>query len=273
MSATTLATPTHGTVPIITDTRPSPPGRLATALAFGWRGLLKIKHIPEQLIDAVMIPVIFTVVFTYLFGGAIAGSTSDYLRFLLPGTLAMTVILLTMYAGVSLNTDISRGFFDRVRTLPIWQPAPIIGALIGDVGRYLLASSIVLGLGVTLGFRGDATGIAVGLALLLVFALSLSWVWTTIGLTFRSPSAVMNAGFLIQFPLTMVSNVFVDPATMPGWLQAFVKINPVSHLATAERGLMAGQVPGQEIAWVLIASALLTAVFAPLTIRLYRNKR
>lgn len=271
MSATTLAAPTSPT--IITDARPPRPGHLATTLAFGWRGLLKIKHVPEQLIDAVMIPIIFTVVFTYLFGGAIAGSTGDYLRFLLPGTLSMTVILLTMYAGVSLNTDISRGFFDRVRTLPIWQPAPIAGALIGDVGRYLLASSIVLTLGFALGFRADALGVLAGLALLLIFALSLSWVWTTIGLTFRSPSAVMNAGFLIQFPLTMVSNVFVDPATMPGWLQAFVKINPVSHLATAERGLMAGQAPGQEIVWVLVASATLTAVFAPLTIHLYRNKQ
>ena len=271
MSATTLATPTASSV--ISTAQPARPGRLATALTFGWRGLLKIKHIPEQLIDATMIPVIFTVVFTYLFGGAIAGSTRDYLHYLLPGTLAMTVILLTMYAGVSLNTDISRGFFDRVRTLPIWQPAPIAGALLGDIGRYLLASSIVLGLGLALGFRGDPTGVLAGLVLLLVFALSLSWVWTRIGLTFRSPGAVMNAGFLIQFPLTMVSNVFVDPKTMPGWLQAFVRINPVSHLATAERGLMAGQVPTREIAWVLLASALLTAVFAPLTVRLYRTRQ
>lgn len=184
----------------------------------------------------------------------------------------MTVILLTMYAGVSLNTDISRGFFDRVRTLPIWRPAPIVGALIGDIARYLIASAIVLGLGLTLGFRADAGGGVVGVALLLVFALSLSWVWMTLGLTLRTPSAVMNAGFLVQFPLAMVSNVFVDPETMPDWLQAFVKLNPVSHLATAERGLMAGQMPSHEIAWVLTASALLTAIFAPLTLTLYRNK-
>lgn len=275
MSATTAVSPTRNASPdtLIATTRPPQPGRLATALTFGWRGLLKIKHVPEQLMDVVMIPVIFTVMFTYLFGGALAGSTGDYLRFLLPGTLSMTVILLTMYAGVSLNTDISRGFFDRVRTLPIWRPAPIVGALIGDIARYLLASTIVLGLGYALGFRGNAGGIAIGVTLLVIFALSLSWVWTTIGLSLRSPSAVMNAGFLVQFPLTMVSNVFVDPKTMPGWLQAFVKINPVSHLATAERGLMAGQMPGHEIAWVLIASAGLTAVFAPLTLMLYGKQR
>lgn len=274
MSATTLTRPTKSTSPaaLITTTRPPRPGRLATALTFGWRGLLKIKHVPEQLMDVVMIPVIFTVMFTYLFGGAMTGSTDDYLRFLLPGTLSMTVILLTMYAGVSLNTDISRGFFDRVRTLPIWRPAPIVGALIGDIARYLIASAIVLGLGLTLGFRADAGGVVVGVALLLVFALSLSWVWMTLGLTLRTPSAVMNAGFLVQFPLAMVSNVFVDPETMPDWLQAFVKLNPVSHLATAERGLMAGQMPSHEIAWVLTASALLTAIFAPLTLTLYRNK-
>jgi ABC-2 type transport system permease protein len=185
----------------------------------------------------------------------------------------MTVILLTMYAGVSLNTDISRGFFDRVRTLPIWRPAPIVGALIGDIARYLLAASIVLGLGLLLGFRADASGVVTGVALLLVFALSLSWVWMTLGLVLRTPSAVMNAGFLIQFPLAMVSNVFVDPETMPHWLQTFVELNPVSHLATAERGLMAGQTPGHEIAWVLIASALVTSIFAPLTLTLYRNKQ
>jgi ABC-2 type transport system permease protein len=275
MSATNLTTPIQSMSPdgLITSARPPRPGRLATALTFGWRGLLKIKHVPEQLMDVVMVPVIFTVMFTYLFGGALSGSTGDYLKFVLPGTLSMTVILLTMYAGVSLNTDVSRGFFDRVRTLPIWGPAPVVGALIGDIARYLLASAIVLGLGLALGFRADAGGVVAGVALLLVFALSLSWVWTTIGLTLRSPSAVMNAGFLIQFPLTMVSNVFVDPETMPGWLQAFVKLNPVSHLATAERGLMTGQMPGHEIAWVLIASALLTAVFAPLTLALYRNRR
>jgi ABC-2 type transport system permease protein len=275
MSAATLTTPTRSASPdaLIATARPPRPGRLAAALTFGWRGLLKIKHVPEQLMDVVMIPVIFTVLFTYLFGGALSGSTGDYLRFLLPGTLSMTVVLLTMYAGVSLNTDISRGFFDRVRTLPIWGPAPLVGALIGDVARYLLASAIVLGLGLALGFRPDAGGVGPGVALLLVFALSLSWVWTTLGLALRTPSAVMNAGFLVQFPLTMVSNVFVDPNTMPDWLQAFVKLNPVSHLASAERGLMTGQPPGHEIAWVLIASALLTAVFAPLTLALYRNRR
>jgi len=275
MSATLLTQPTQSTLPaaLITSTRPPRPGRLATALTFGWRGLLKIKHVPEQLMDVVMIPVIFTVLFTYLFGGAMTGSTDDYLRYLLPGTLSMTVILLTMYAGVSLNTDISRGFFDRVRTLPIWRPAPVVGALLGDIARYLLAASIVLGLGLLLGFRADASGVVVGVALLLVFALSLSWVWMTLGLTLRTPSAVMNAGFLVQFPLTMVSNVFVDPETMPSWLQSIVELNPVSHLATAERGLMAGQMPGEEIAWVLIASALLTAIFAPLTLTLYRNKQ
>jgi ABC-2 type transport system permease protein len=275
MSAATLTTTARSVSPdaLIATARPPRPGRLAAALTFAWRGLLKIKHVPEQLMDVVMIPVIFTVLFTYLFGGALSGSTGDYLRFLLPGTLSMTVVLLTMYAGVSLNADISRGFFDRVRTLPIWGPAPLVGALIGDVARYLLASAIVLGLGLALGFRPDAGGVGPGVALLLVFALSLSWVWTTLGLALRTPSAVMNAGFLVQFPLTMVSNVFVDPNTMPDWLPAFVKLHPVSPLASAERGLMTGQTPGHEIAWVLIASALLTAVFAPLTLALYRNRR
>src|SRR5215469_9403944 len=132
---------------------PPRPGALTASLTFAWRGLLKIKHVPEQLGDVIGIPIIFTLMFTYLFGGALAGSTGAYLQFLLPGTLVMTVVLVTMYAGIGLNTDITTGVFDRFRTMAIWRPAPIIGALLGDVGRYLLASTLVIMLGLVLGFR------------------------------------------------------------------------------------------------------------------------
>lgn len=257
-----------------TRSRPVPTGPLSASLTFAWRGLLKVKHVPEQLFDVIAIPIIFTLMFTYLFGGALAGSTARYLQFLLPGSLAMTVVLVTMYTGFNLNTDITKGVFDRFRSMPIWRPAPIVGALIGDVGRYLIASFLVIGLGLALGFRpaGGATGLLTAVGLVLVFALSLSWVWTTLGLVLRSPSAVMNAGFMVQFPLTLASNIFVAPATLPGWLQAFVRVNPVSHLVTAVRSAMAGSPDPGEVAWVLIASAVLTAVFAPLTTHLYRNK-
>ena len=255
--------------------RPPRPSGLSASLTFGWRTLLKIKHVPEQLTDVVAIPIIFTVMFTYLFGGAVAGSTSGYLQFLLPGTLVMTVVMVTMYAGVALNSDITKGVFDRFRSLPIWRPAPIVGAMLGDAGRYVLASTVVTALGLVLGFRPEAgaVGVLSAIALVLVFAFSLSWLWTVIGLVMRTPSSVMSVGFLIQFPLTLASNVFVDPGTTPTWVRAFINANPVSQLVTAVRGLMHGTATASQVVWVLVASALLVGVFAPLTMHLYRNKQ
>jgi ABC-2 type transport system permease protein len=254
--------------------RPPRPSALAASLTFGWRALLKLKHVPEQLIDVLGLPIIFTLGFTYLFGGALAGSTRAYLQFLLPGTLVMTVVLVTTYSGVTLNSDLTKGVSDRFRSLPIWRPAPIVGALLGDTGRYLLAATIVIALGLVLGYRpdGDVLGVGAAVGLLLGFAFGLSWVWTTLGLVLRAPSAVSSLGLLVLFPLTLASNIFVDPKTMPGWLQAFIDVNPVSHLVTAERGLMAGTATAGQVGWVLAAAALLTAVFAPLTSRLYRSK-
>ena len=259
---------------LATGTHPNRPGAASASLTFAWRSVLKIKHLPEQLGDVLAIPIIFTLMFTYLFGSALAGSTSAYLRFLLPGTLVMTVLLLTMYTGVGLNTDIASGVFDRYRSLPIWRPAPIIGALIGDVGRYLIASSLVLGLGLAIGYRapGGVTGTLLAMGLILAFAFGLSWIWTSLGLVLRTPGAVMNLGVSVLFPLTMASNVFVDPDTTPGWLQAIIHVNPVSHLVTTTRGLMDGTTTVGQVAWVLTASAVLVAVFAPLTMRLYARK-
>jgi daunorubicin/doxorubicin transport system permease protein len=255
--------------------RPEPPGALSASAAFGWRALLKIKHVPEQLFDVIAIPIVFTLMFTYLFGGALAGSPGRYLQFILPGTLVMAVVLVTMYAGVGLNTDASKGISDRFRSLPIWRPAPIAGALLGDLARYLLAASLVVALGVAIGYRpgGGMPGVLAGIGLLMLFALSLSWAWTTLGLIMRTPQAVMSVGTVVLFPLTLASNVFVRPQTMPGWLQAFVKVNPVSHLVSAERGLMHGHAAAGQVAWVLLASAVLVAVFAPATVYLYGRRR
>jgi ABC-2 type transport system permease protein len=254
--------------------RPAPASPLAATAAFGWRALLKIRHVPEQLFDVIAIPVVFTLLFTYLFGGALAGSPGRYLQYILPGTLVMAVLLVTMYAGVGLNTDKTKGVSDRFRSLPMWRPAPIAGALVGDVARYLLAAVLVVTLGVAMGFRpaGGVPGLAAGTGLLLLFALALSWVWTTLGLLLRTPQAVMSTGTVVLFPLTLASSVFVRPQTMPGWLQAFVKVNPVTHLVAAERGLMAGHPAAGQIVWVLLASAALVAVFAPVTVRLYRHQ-
>ena len=278
MTALTAAPATSGPTPLPglpAGPRPEPPAAWAASAAFGWRALLKIKHVPEMLLDVIAIPVVFTLLFTYLFGGALAGSPHRYLQFILPGTLVMAVLLVTMYAGTGLATDRANGITDRFRALPIWRLAPVAGGLLGDIARYLLAAGLVAALGLAIGYRpaGGALGILAGISLLLVFALALSWVWTTLGLLLRTPQAVMSAATVVLFPLTLASNVFVAPHTMPGWLQALVSINPVSHLVTAERALLAGHPAAGPIAWVLLASAALATVFAPLTARLYGRQR
>jgi len=251
--------------------RPQPAGARSAALTFGWRSMLKVKHVPEQLLDVTLTPVMFVLMFTYLFGGAIAGSTGEYLDYILPGVLVMSVLFTTVYSGVALNTDMTRGVVDRFRSLPIARSAPLVGPVLGDSVRYLVAGIVISVLGLILGFRPDEglLGMAAALALVIVFAFGLSWVFTTLGLLMRSPNAVMNAGFTGLFPLTFLSNVFVDPDTLPSWLQAFVDVNPISILATCSRGLMHGGVEAGDIAIVLGVAALLTAVFAPLTTRLY----
>jgi ABC-2 type transport system permease protein len=259
---------------LATGTRPSRAGALSAVLAFGWRGMLKIKHVPEQLIDVTLTPVLFVLLFTYMFGGAIAGSTAEYLQFLLPGVLVMSVLFTTVYSGVALNTDVTKGVVDRFRSLPIWRPSPLIGAVLGDSVRYLVGATVIIVLGLALGYRPEAgaVGVVAAAALVIAFSFGLSWVFTTIGLLMRAPNAVMNTGFMALFPLTFLSNVFVAPDTLPRWLEAFVDVNPISHLVTATRALMDGTVAGLELGVALGTAALLTAVFAPLTTYLYRRK-
>jgi ABC-2 type transport system permease protein len=255
----------------------TPPARASTpstVLVFGWRGMLKIKHVPEQLIDVTLTPVLLVFLFTYMFGGAIAGSTGDYLQFLLPGMLVMSLLFSTVYSGVALNTDATKGVVDRFRSLPVPRSSPLLGAALGDSARYLVGASVIIGLGVALGYRPEAglPGILAAIALVVVFASGLSWGFAAVGLLMRAPNAVSSAGSMALFPLVFLSNVFVEPETLPGWLEAFVDVSPISHVVTAARGLMDGTVPGLELTVSLGTAALLTAVFAPLTTYLYGRK-
>jgi daunorubicin/doxorubicin transport system permease protein len=254
--------------------RPKRASALSAALTFGWRGMLKVKHVPEQLLDVTITPVMFVLMFTYIFGGAIAGSTGAYLDYILPGILVMSVLFTTVYSGVALNTDLTKGVVDRFRTLPIWRPSPLVGALLGDSVRYLVAGIVIVAVGMILGYRpdGGVDGVVLALLLVVVFAFALSWVFQTIGLLMRSPNAVMNAGFMGIFPLTFLSNVFVEPDTLPAALEAFVNVNPISILADASRGLMAGDVDMGDIGIVFGTAVLLTAIFMPLTTHLYRTR-
>jgi ABC-2 type transport system permease protein len=256
-------------------TRPARSSPISASLTFWWRAMLKIKHVPEQMFDVTASPILFLLLFTYLFGGALAGSTSEYLQFVLPGILVMTVVFITIYTGLGINNDIKKGVFDRFRSLPIWQPAFLVGALLGDSVRYTIASTVVIVLGLILGFRpdGGTTGVLLSILLILVFSFSLSWVWIALGLIMRTPESLMAVSMIILFPLTFVSNVFVSPETMPTWLETLVGVNPITHLVTAIRGLMFDSVGFDEIGWVLLTSALLVVVFSPLTMYLYRRKR
>jgi ABC-2 type transport system permease protein len=254
--------------------RPPRPTAASTVRTFAWRALLRIKHIPEQLMDVTVFPVMMLLMFTFLFGGAVAGSTGAYLQDVLPGITVMQVTWISMYTGHNLNRDLTRGVHDRFRSLPIWRPATLVGPLVADAVRYALATAIILGLGVALGFRPGAgwSGVAAGLGVLLIFSFSLSWVWMVLGIIMRSENAVFSAGNMIMFPLTFLSNVFVPVDTLPGWLQAFVNVNPISILTTAVRGLTHGTPVGGSVTLVLIISAALVAVFGPLTMYLYRRK-
>jgi daunorubicin/doxorubicin transport system permease protein len=258
----------------LASSRPPRASALSAALTFGWRGMLKVKHVPEQLLDVTITPVMFTLLFTYLFGGEIAGSTGAYRDYILPGVLVVAVLFTTVYSGIAINTDLTKGVVDRFRSLPIWPSAPLVGALLGDCVRYLVAATVIILLGLILGFRPDAgvPGVLASVGLVVIFSFGLSWVFTTLGLLMRSPNATMNAGFMSIFPLTFLSNVYIDPDTLPSGLETFVNANPISHLVSACRDLMAGDPAGSDIVFVLAVAAGLTAVFLPLTTRLYRTR-
>jgi ABC-2 type transport system permease protein len=255
--------------------RPEPASAASSVATLAWRAMLKIKHVPFQLFDVTVMPIMFTLLFTYIFGGALAGSPRQYIQYLLPGVLVQTIIFITVYTGIGINTDIHKGLYDRFRSLPVWQPAPIFGALAGDLFRYSVASALIIVMGLILGFRpqGGAVGVLLATALVMVFCLALSWCWIIVGMLVRTPESVMTTSFIFLMPLTFASNIFVDLKTMPDGLQAVVSRNPVTHLANASRGLMHGQPVWTEVAWVLVASAVIVLVASPIAMRMYRKER
>ncbi|PTM58733.1 ABC transporter permease [Desmospora activa] len=259
---------------IYSNQRPNPPNALYSSFTFASRSLLKMKHFPEQLFDVVVFPAVVLVMFTYLFGGAIAGSANDYLQFLLSGILVMTVTQITIYSGLDVNKDINKGIFDRFRTLPIWLPSSLVGLLLVDTIRYTMACVVMVSLGLLLGFQPDGgfSGVAGAILIILVFSFCLSWVWTTFGLVARSDKSLMMASMMFLYPLTFVSNAFIDPGTLPSFLRWFVALNPISALVTAVRGLMHGTATWEQIAVVMLISLAMMLIFVPITMHLYRKK-
>lgn len=255
--------------------RPERAGILVSKLMFGWRSMLKIKHIPEQFVDALITPVMFTFMFTFLFGGALAGSIQEYLQFFIPGIFVQTLAFNAVYAGININSDITKGVYDRFRSMPIWLPSPLAGMFVGDSFRHIVSGSIVLLLGVVLGFRLESgfLPLLAAFALVLFFALSLAWAFVILGLSLRSVSAVMSVGWLVMMPIVFMSNIFADPATMPVWLQTVITYNPLAWQVDAVRGLLAGQWNYALVGKALAASAVITLVLAPIAIMLYKRER
>jgi len=245
------------------------------ALALAQRSLIKLRRTPEALIDVTLQPIIFLGLFTYVFGGAIAGgSQQEYLQFLLPGLMGQTIAMASVSLGQNLNADIEKGVFDRFRSLPIARSAPLVGAVMADLVRYLILFFVTVGVGLLMGFD-ITTGwlpVLAALALSMGFALCFGWVSVYVGMKARTPGAVQGIMFLIVLPLSFGSNTFVQTSTLPGWLQAFVKVNPISHLVGAVRGLMIGGPVVTDLMLTLVWMAGLLAVFFPLALRAYRRR-
>lgn len=254
--------------------RPPAPSAMSNALVFAWRAALKFKHLPEQLFDLVMTPIMFTLLFTFVFGGALAGSPHDYLQYFIPGILVQTVVFNSVYSGMGLSTDLEKGLFDRFRSLPIWSLSPFAGLMVGDMLRHTIAGSIILTIGLILGFRPEAgvIGILESLLLLVSVGFGMGWIFIALGLVIRTPMTLMTMSFTFLMPLVFASNIMVQPETMPGWLRAFVGVNPVSLMTTAMRGLMTGTATAAQIGEALILPVALTVILAPITLWLYRRK-
>lgn len=256
-----------------TDQRVQLLGPGQAVLTFTWRSLLKIRHVPEQLLDAVLYPVLFVLMFVYVLGGAISGTPEDYLQFALPGILAQTIIFLTIYTAMTINADIQKGVFDRYRTQPVWRPAHLVGALLADMLRYGIATALTLVVGLVLGYRasGGVLGVLAGVGLLFLFCFALSWMWLVVGLKVRTPSAVQGVSVLILFPLTFVSSAYAPPETMPTWLQAFVNVNPVTHVVDTLRDFMNNEATLSGVLILLGMTALIIVIFAPIALRIYNR--
>jgi oleandomycin transport system permease protein len=242
--------------------------------ALAKRNLIGVMRNPEALLDVTIQPIIFILLFTYVFGGALAGgSQHDYLQFLLPGILAQTIAFGGVSIGVNLNSDIEKGVFDRFRSLPIARSAPLVGAVLGDVVRYVLLCTITLGFGYVIGFRAESfLGLLGASAVAIGFALCLCWISVYVGMLARTPGAVQGILMLALFPLTFGTSTFVPLNTLPDWLESVTKLNPLTHLVNTLRGLTTGGPVANDLLWTLGWMGAILAVFVPLALRAYRRR-
>ncbi|MEU5210758.1 ABC transporter permease [Streptomyces sp. NPDC020742] len=241
------------------------------------RNLLQIRRNPESMTDALLMPVVLTVLFVFVFGGVLGagGSRAQYTAFLVPGLMVILGMTIAMAVGTGVNDDFRTGVMDRFRTLPIARSSVLVAKVVVETGRMLVAIAVLLTIAAVLGFdvAGHAAGLAAAVGLTAVFGTSLIWIFMLLGLTLRSAQAVQSLSVVVLTPLQFGSSIFVSPSTMPDWLRAFTGVNPLTHMADAARGLALGEGPvAGPVLWTLVWSVGLTAVTAPLALARFRTK-
>ncbi len=247
---------------------------VSQTFSMAWRALKKMQRNPEQFFDVVIQPLLFTAMFTYIFGGAIAGNVKSYLPTIITGIMVQTSLTACMATGTQLREDMEKGVFNRFRSLPMARIAPLAGPMLADVIRYGIAATLTIITGLVMGYRpgGGVLGVAAGWILVVIAGWSLSWIFAWLGTVLRTAQAVQGVGMMIMFPLTFLSNAFVPLTTLPGWLQAFVKVNPVSLVIKAIRDLMNDGALTSNVGWAAVGCAAVVAIFAPMAVRSYSRK-
>lgn len=247
---------------------------VSQTFAMAGRSWTKMLRNPEQFFDVIIVPLLFTAMFAYVFGGAISGDVQSYLPILIPGILAQTALTVCMATGVQLREDIDKGVFDRFKSLPMARIAPLAGPTVADLSRYTIATVLTILTGLVMGYRpgGGVAGVVGGSLLTIVAGWSLAWIFTWLGTVMSTARSVQAVSIMTMFPLTFLSNAFVPAETLPSGLRTFVELNPVSHVVTAVRDLLNdGQVTG-HVGLALLGCAVVVAVFAPLAVRGYARK-
>jgi ABC-2 type transport system permease protein len=246
---------------------------ISNSLTMAYRNLLLIRRTPQQLFDVTVQPILFTVMFTFLFGGAISGSVQGYLPIIIPGILAQTGLTACITTGVQLREDMDKGVFYRFKSMPIARIAPLTGPLLADVVRYGIATGLTFVMGYLLGFRwASLDGALIGGLLIIYAAWCISWIFALLGVVARTAQVVSGISSAILFPLTFLSGAYVPTNTLPGWLQDFVSVNPLTYIVSAIRQLLNQGTIGYDFWLSLIGSAAVVAIFVPLTLLAYKRK-
>ncbi|MFH9563655.1 ABC transporter permease [Streptomyces globisporus] len=246
--------------------------------ALARRNLLQIKKDPESMFDVLLTPIVFILLFVYVFGGSVGaslgGNRQEYVNYLVPGLMAMLGLNIAMAVGTGVNDDFRKGVMDRFRTMPISRSSVLIAKIVVELGRLMVAMLILLAMGFVVGMElhGSVFGLLAAVALSAVFGAAIMWIFILLGLSMKTAQAVQGTAMLVLMPLQFGSSIFVPTQTMPGWLQAFTDYNPLSNLADAARALMQGGPVGDSVWWTLAWAAGITVVLAPLAVAKFRKK-